>query len=388
MIHSLGDRNHTNNTDQQNPARDNQPITRGGTAAKSALLLANSLNDGVEPGSVHGVTEEKFRQLVALNLFPDPVDECKPIGGQLIESASKLLSQSGFGEYADIKNRLSAVLSAFGEERIKEFHSRANAPVDGWGYRDRDPVSRAIFREVIPLMLAPGSTITGTENVLKVANSPIVFLGNHLAALDVHLLDHALVSSGLTSTADRLTAVVGHKTFLFPFLRQMSLTFGTLQVPQSMSVSPRSSEMGARALARGASQVIATANERLREGESLVVFPEGTRSRNGVLYPMLPGVARYLRDSGAFIVPWAHWGIEQALPPDTFTVSPKQLHVRFGKPVKFEDISVAGARKPEEIMDVIGFLIARLLPEDRRGAYGDYAVSGKLQSAERAANLC
>ena len=61
--------------------------------------------------------------------------------------------------------------------------------------------------------------------------------------------------------------------------------------------------MSPRELVRAARQSIETAEARLRLGEALLVFPEGSRSRSGQMQPLLPGVARYLKGKAAWVLP-------------------------------------------------------------------------------------
>ena len=51
--------------------------------------------------------------------------------------------------------------------------------------------------------------------------------------------------------------------------------------------------MNAREVAMAARHFIRAAEERLRQGDALLVFPEGTRSRSGAMQRFLPGVSRY-----------------------------------------------------------------------------------------------
>jgi 1-acyl-sn-glycerol-3-phosphate acyltransferase len=57
-------------------------------------------------------------------------------------------------------------------------------------------------------------------------------------------------------------------------------------------------------------RIIAT----LRDGGCVRVFPEGTRTRSGVLGHGRPGVGRVLYETGAAVVPCFHRGLDQVLP--------------------------------------------------------------------------
>lgn len=55
----------------------------------------------------------------------------------------------------------------------------------------------------------------------------------------------------------------------------------------------------------------------VRAGECVVVYPEGTLTRDPDLWPMRgrPGVARIAWETGAPVIPVAQWGPQQLLPP-------------------------------------------------------------------------
>ncbi|TAK70795.1 MAG: 1-acyl-sn-glycerol-3-phosphate acyltransferase [Actinomycetota bacterium] len=78
-------------------------------------------------------------------------------------------------------------------------------------------------------------------------------------------------------------------------------------------------------------------------GECVVVYPEGTITRDPRLWPMAgrTGVARIALVSGAPVVPLAHWGAQQIMWPyrKQFRLLPvKRMQVRAGRPVDLDDL--------------------------------------------------
>jgi 1-acyl-sn-glycerol-3-phosphate acyltransferase len=72
----------------------------------------------------------------------------------------------------------------------------------------------------------------------------------------------------------------------------------------------------------------------LREGHSLCLFPEGTRSRNGAVAPFKGGAFQSAIDAGVEVLPVAIEGAGTVLPPDRmFHVRPGVIRVRFGAPL-------------------------------------------------------
>ncbi len=62
--------------------------------------------------------------------------------------------------------------------------------------------------------------------------------------------------------------------------------------------------------------VLKQAEQALREGACVIVYPEGTASRDPDLWPMVgrTGAARLALTTGAPVIPIAHWGAQEILP--------------------------------------------------------------------------
>ncbi|MGJ4804759.1 lysophospholipid acyltransferase family protein [Luteimonas sp. SDU82] len=72
----------------------------------------------------------------------------------------------------------------------------------------------------------------------------------------------------------------------------------------------------------------------LAGGQSLCLFPEGTRSRDGVMGPFKAGSLQSAIDAGVDVVPVALHGAGQVLPVDGFfRVRPGTIRVTFGAPL-------------------------------------------------------
>ena len=70
--------------------------------------------------------------------------------------------------------------------------------------------------------------------------------------------------------------------------------------------------------------VLKQAERALRKGDSVIVYPEGTASRDPDLWPMVAktGAARLALTTGAPVIPVAQWGAQEVLPYGT-----KKLHL-------------------------------------------------------------
>ena len=71
----------------------------------------------------------------------------------------------------------------------------------------------------------------------------------------------------------------------------------------------------------------------LREGHSLCLFPEGTRSRSGTVASFKGGAFQSAIDAGVEVLPVAIEGAGAVLPPDGFRARPGVITVRFGRPL-------------------------------------------------------
>lgn len=75
----------------------------------------------------------------------------------------------------------------------------------------------------------------------------------------------------------------------------------------------------------------------LKNGGALVIFPEGTRSKDGKLLPGKPGCAFIAKISQATIVPTRIYGTNFALPFDSIFLHPYAVKVVFGRPFNIMD---------------------------------------------------
>lgn len=95
--------------------------------------------------------------------------------------------------------------------------------------------------------------------------------------------------------------------------------------------------MGMILLRRGDSAAVTVQLERaaelLRDGHSLVAFPEGTRSRDGSVRPFKAGAFRTAIAAGVPVVPVAIEGSGRVMPPGGFSIRPGTIRLAFGKPI-------------------------------------------------------
>lgn len=103
----------------------------------------------------------------------------------------------------------------------------------------------------------------------------------------------------------------------------------------------------------------------LRDGEPLVVFPEGSRRSGPVVDELFEGVAYLAMKTGAPIIPVGIGGSERAMPKGAKFIHPVKVHLVVGPPIQPE-VSEAGKtprRAIRELNDRLYHELQRLFDE-------------------------
>ncbi|WP_034849054.1 lysophospholipid acyltransferase family protein [Clostridium hydrogeniformans] len=189
---------------------------------------------------------------------------------------------------------------------------------------------------------------------LSSVKSPCIFLCNHLSNADGMILNDLLKDydpsfvAGVKLSNDPVTNI-------------------GIRIVKTIPINPGSADK--EALTR----VIKT----LKDGENIMIFPEGTRSREGSMIEAKKGILLIARLSKAQIVPLGMWGTEKLLPINKSgdmsheNFNHAEVKVNIGKPIelpkkgKDEDRHEYDDRALKFIMGNI----AKLIPEEYRGVY-------------------
>jgi 1-acyl-sn-glycerol-3-phosphate acyltransferase len=131
--------------------------------------------------------------------------------------------------------------------------------------------------------------------------------------------------------------------------------------------------MDRREVARLATEVIELVQKRRAEGDHLLVFVEGTRSRTARMQQALAAVSRYLDGPELDVVPLGIRGSERLVPVGEERLHRTRVVVRVGRPIRATELNRLAEGKRRLVMDTVGVAIARLLPGEYRGAYADDA---------------
>ncbi len=112
------------------------------------------------------------------------------------------------------------------------------------------------------------------------------------------------------------------------------------------------------------------AKEFLRAGQVVVVFPEGTLTRDPQLWPMRgkSGAIRMAAELNVPIVPAAHWGVDKVLGNYTGKFRPNPFHtvrVKIGDPINLEIGTNPTAQQINDATELVMQKIAALVGELR-----------------------
>jgi 1-acyl-sn-glycerol-3-phosphate acyltransferase len=140
---------------------------------------------------------------------------------------------------------------------------------------------------------------------------PHVFVMNHQSSLDIVVAFMVLPVN--------LRFVAKHVLKYVPFLGWYMWATGMIFVHR-----------GRRGAAMGS---LVEAAARVRDGASVLVFPEGTRSRDGNVQPFKKGAFVLASQAGVPIVPVAIEGSGRCFPPDGFRIRPGVIRVKLGQPI-------------------------------------------------------
>ena len=138
-----------------------------------------------------------------------------------------------------------------------------------------------------------------------------VFMANHLSAVDIWALYVAL--------PQRVRMIAKKQLASIPLFGWAMWAGNFIFVDRANAIAARRS--------------IEEAGRRIRGGDSVLIFPEGTRSRDGRLGPFKKGGFHLAIDAGVSVVPVALQGTRAAMPRSSLLLRPGHVHVTFGEPI-------------------------------------------------------
>jgi 1-acyl-sn-glycerol-3-phosphate acyltransferase len=180
-------------------------------------------------------------------------------------------------------------------------------------------------------------------------NEPLIVAVNHINFLEVPILvthSYPLYLTGLAKS----------ETWKNPFFAFLFNTYHAIPIDRE------------KAFGEAFRQV----REAINSGYSVAIFPEGTRSKNGVLGKGKAGIVNLALDTNAAVLPVVHYGGEHIWENiKHFRRTP--FIFRPGRPFRIQVDGRPDRGTREEILGEIMGQMARLLPEEMRGIYAEQA---------------
>ncbi|OGP76189.1 MAG: hypothetical protein A2V86_03360 [Deltaproteobacteria bacterium RBG_16_49_23] len=147
---------------------------------------------------------------------------------------------------------------------------------------------------------------------------PFVFMSNHQGSYDIF-------------------ALLGHLPFQFKWLVKKELFsipfFGwTMAAAGYISIDRQGTRETVEAMNQAA--------QRIREGMSVVIFPEGSRSPDGSIQPFKKGGFTLAMKSKVPIIPISVAGSREIMAKDRLTASSGEIRIKIGNPIETEPYSL------------------------------------------------
>jgi len=177
-------------------------------------------------------------------------------------------------------------------------------------------------------------------------SGPVILASNHAS-----YIDPPLVGAGVKRGINYLAR---ESLFRFPFIGWLLRRWNSVPVDREGGGAA-----GLRAIL-----------ERLLAGGAIILFPEGTRSRDGKLQPARSGIGLTVIKSTAPVVPVRVFGTFEALGRQMKFPRPRRIVVKYGEPMRFESLRVEAQTCPkvrlkqiyQQVADEIMASIAALEP--------------------------
>ncbi len=155
--------------------------------------------------------------------------------------------------------------------------------------------------------------VRGAENLLR--DVPQIVASNHQGYFDIFVL--------MTCLPVHLGWIAKKELYRIPVFSFAMRRYGNIEIDRSNREKAR--------------QSLRDAALRIREGQSVLIFPEGTRSPDGKVHSFKKGCYYLARASGVPVVPVSISGSFEVMPKRHFRIRPGTIFVVVGKPLRLSE---------------------------------------------------
>ncbi|MEZ4368179.1 MAG: lysophospholipid acyltransferase family protein [Kofleriaceae bacterium] len=245
---------------------------------------------------------------------------------------------------------------------MSERSMRVPAPVAELGRRALAASMRGLFGHLLDTHVVGGEHVPPSGGYIVAANH-----GSHL---DSGLVKHALGAYG-----DRMVSLAAKDYFFDPPRRRLFFENFTNLIPMERHGSLRES--------------LRLATEVVRAGYILLIFPEGTRAKDGVMIDFKPSLGYLAMSSECGILPMFLAGPYDAMPRGTLIPRRVPITAHVGPLVTFEQVrALAGTRARghgyRAIAAHVEGLVRGLAPASHAWALGPSGRAPAAPSSEQA----
>jgi 1-acyl-sn-glycerol-3-phosphate acyltransferase len=173
-----------------------------------------------------------------------------------------------------------------------------------------------LWAKILLLMTSVKVQIVGKDNIAE--GQSHVFMVNHQSVFDIFVL--------LAHIPVQFRWIVKKELFKVPVFGQAMRNAGYIEIDR------RNHEKALKSLD--------VAAQKIREGKSVMTFPEGTRSKDGNIKPFKQGMFYLAMQSGVPIIPVTIIGTVGIMPKDSLRVNPKKVIMIIDKPIDVRDYSI------------------------------------------------
>lgn len=209
------------------------------------------------------------------------------------------------------------------------------------------PTILSFFTGVIPaLILRLLGLRKAADGLIRWHISVIANFGFWLAGVRVHVVGDVQSVRDRVKTGEGLCFIANHTSMLdvlalmgklkmnMGFVAKIELAFvpflnALIAMTHSVFINRRKIKKSVAAIRKAA--------ERIRKGYSMVIFPEGTRSKTGEIGIFKPGAFRMATESGAYVVPLTIKGLRDSFEDRKHIFQRRDAILYVGEPVKAPD---------------------------------------------------